>query len=209
MMAREFTEDDFLYPESDHMPKADSDVHRKVMTDVIARLEARYAARPDVYVSGGLRVYHEKWNPYDVVVPDCFVAFGVPKHDRDAYRGWQEERMPSVVIEVVTKYTVMMDESTKPRTYADDWKVDEYFLFDPLEEYLDPSLQGFKRAKDGMKPIKPEKDGSLASKKLGVSLSRDGSRLVLRDAVTGQVVLTEPEAEVARLTARLAAFRRS
>src|SRR5436309_1504323 len=100
MTGRKFTADDFMCPTSDHMPEAEGDLHRRVVTDLIARLEARYTTDPNVYVSGLTRVYCEEWNPYDVLVPDCFVVFGVPKRDRQMYLGWQEARMPNVVIEV-------------------------------------------------------------------------------------------------------------
>jgi Uma2 family endonuclease len=206
MAKRKFTEDDFLYPETDDMPTADSDLHRRVMTDLIARLEARYADAPDVYVSGDIRVYCEEWNPYDVKVPDCFVVFGVPKKDRIEYRGWAEGRMPSIVFEVITGYDPLADES-KLRTYRDHWNVDELFLFDPIGDCLTPRLQGFHRTSGAWQPIEPSQ-GRLASVRLGLTVHADGSRLVLRDAVTGAELLPAAEAEVARLKAELAALRK-
>lgn len=207
MAARRFTEDDFLYPESDHMPRAESDLHRRVMTDLIARLEARYAGDPNVYVSGDIRVYNEEWNPYDVHVPDCFVVFGVPKRDREMYQGWQEGRLPNVVVEITSKETRMDDQLSKFGAYQDDWRVEELFLFDPAGDYLRPRLAGYRRSRGKLRPIRPV-NRVLTSEVLGINLAREGTKLVLRDAATGRKLLTALEAEVARLQAELAALRR-
>lgn len=100
------------------------------------------------------------------------------------------------------------DLRTKRAIYQDVWEVDEYFLFDPLEDYLDPSLQGFRRVRGAFQPIKANKDGSLNSRRLGLTLSRDGDQLRLHDTVTGAMVLTEQEAEIERLKAELAALKK-
>ena len=42
------------YPTRDGRPMAETDVHRDLMVDTIKRLQARYAADPNVYVSGNL-----------------------------------------------------------------------------------------------------------------------------------------------------------
>jgi Uma2 family endonuclease len=201
-----FTPDDFMYPSSNDMPEAESDLHRKVVTDLIARLEARYAADPNIYVSGLTRVYCEEWNPYDVLVPDCFVVFGAPKRDRQMYLGWQEARMPNVVIEVTSKYTEQEDELTKARRYERGWQVEEYFVFDPGQEYLSPPLRGYRLDQGKFKVIKPTA-GALTSRVLGVTFSHEGARLVLWDSVTGSELLTPAEAEVVRLKTELVALR--
>jgi Uma2 family endonuclease len=213
MAGRKFTPDDFMYPSSYDIPEAESDLHRKVVTDLIARLEARYSADPNVYVSGLTRVYCEEWNPYDVLVPDCFVVFGVPKRGRTMYLGWQEARMPNVVIEVTSKYTEQEDKYTKVRRYERDWQVEEYFVFDPGQEYLNPPLQGYRLVRGKFTSLKPS-SGSLTSRVFGITLTADGTRLVLRDTTTGEELLTATEqraateAEVARLKAELDALRR-
>jgi Uma2 family endonuclease len=204
-MGHEFTEDDFLYPDTDCTPEADGDLHRRVVADILARLQARYADRPDVYVSGSLRVYWETWNPYAVVVPDCFVAFGVPKGDREEYRGWQEPSLPQVFIEVVSARGVMEDES-KPRTYAEEFKATEVFLFDPTGRRLKLHLEGFRMRAGRLHPL-PLVDGALVSETLGLTLTADGERLRLTDTTTGGEVLPAAEAEVARLRAELARLR--
>lgn len=201
----EFTEDEFLYPSRIDMPEAATDRHRKAVADLIARLEHRYADAADVYVSGDLKVYWEKWNPYEVEVPDCFVVFGVPKRDRDKYLGWEEGRMPAVVIEVASREG-RDDLGGKFRAYQDDWAVDEYFVFDPTGAERGPPLTGYRRTGNRLVPLVVA-NGVLTSRRLGVTLAAAGDRLVLRDTTTGQEVVTAAEAEVARLRAELDALR--
>lgn len=195
------------YPTSDGKPMAETDIHRRRMVDLIARLEAFFAARADVYVSGNMLVYYEEGNAGRHLSPDCFVVFGVEKRDRLTFRTWAEKAVPSVVFEITSKTTRREDTRTKRAVYQDVWEVDEYFLFDPLEDYLDPSLQGFRRIRGAFQAIKANKNGSLVSRRLGLTLSRHGDQLRLHDTATGAMVLTEAEAEIARRDAEIARLR--
>jgi hypothetical protein len=80
-------------------------------------------------------------------------------------------------------------------------KVTEYFLFDPREEYLKPSFQGYRLVGGeyvGIDPI----DGRLPSQVLGLHLERDGLKLRLFDPGAGVRLLTPQEGrEAARLRA--------
>jgi Uma2 family endonuclease len=172
---------------------AETDDHRQAMVDLIARLSAHFATRQDVYVSGNLLVYYEQGNVNRHLSPDCFVVFGVPNHNRQTFRTWDEGAVPSVVFEITSRTTRREDTRTKRAVYQDVWEVDEYFLFDPLEDYLDPSLQGFRRVRGVFQPIRPAKDGALPSRRLGLTLDRDGDRLRLRDSATGATILTADE----------------
>jgi Uma2 family endonuclease len=209
------------YPESDGQPMAETDDHRLLIIDVTQRLLARYADRADVYVSGNLFVYYREGDPSAVLAPDAFVVFGVPNRTRRSYKVWREGRYPDVVFEFTSARSQDQDLGNKLDVYQDVWKVKEYFLFDPLEEYLDPSLVGYRMVRGELQPMRLVK-GTLTSKVLGLTLSRDGTQLRLRDAATGADVLTaaeqkaakaqqrvaEVEEEVARLKAELAALRK-
>ncbi len=48
-----------IYPESDGEPMAETDIHRKLMTNIIEMLENYFRSRPDVYVSGNLLLYYK------------------------------------------------------------------------------------------------------------------------------------------------------
>ena len=184
--------DTIFYPETDGKPMAESHEHRQLMYDVIPRLEEWYADDPTVYVNGNMFVYYERPNPQAVLAPDILIAFGVPKFMRKTFKTWTEGVFPSVVFEFTSASTSKEDMGQKFITYRDVWQVKEYFLFDPLDEYLDPPLLGYRRSRGKFQPIRMVK-GKLASKELGLTLERDGERLILRDAATGKRLLTAEE----------------
>jgi len=191
------------YPESDGKPMAETDVHRRQMMSLISALDWRYRDDPLVYVSGNLLLYYEEGNPRKSVAPDTFVVKGVPKRLRPTYLLWAEGESPCVVFEVTSKSTRREDLVTKHALYA-GLGVREYFLFDPLEEYLRPSLQGFRPVGEGYVPITPDAEGALECNELGLRLMRVGLRLRLMDVATGADVADDrarAEAERARAEA--------
>ena len=187
------------YPESDGEPMSETPIHYKAMTELFAKLEFLFAGREDVYVGVNMNIYYEEGQPGYVLSPDGFVAFGVKgRGDRPIFKTWEEGAFPSVVFEVTSKSTWKRDTEEKFAIYQKTWKVKEYFLFDPLGEYLEPPLKGYRMNRDGkLELIKPV-NGELTSRELGLKISREGERLILRDAKTGKLVLNKTEAEVER-----------
>lgn len=59
------------YPSSDGEPMAETPIHRDVMTDLIAMLNAYFAAEPKVYVSGNMMMYYVEGNADKSVSPTC------------------------------------------------------------------------------------------------------------------------------------------
>ena len=186
------------YPTGDGKPMAETDVHRDDMVDVIDTLRYHFADEPNVYISGNLLLYYEEGNPRKHVAPDVLVSFGVPKEPpRKYYQVWKEGKAPDVVIEITSKSTKREDKKTKKELYRDVLKVQEYFQFDPTEDYLKPPLQGF-RLVDGEYISIPLENGRLPSQVLGLHLERDGKELRLFDPVTGRRLLTSAERAEAR-----------
>ena len=139
--------DNVEYPTSDGRPMGETDVHRNLMFDLIHALELHFAAREDVYVTGNLLMFYEQGNPRKHVSPDVMVVFGVKKQMRDHYLLWLEGKTPGAVIEVTSKSTRREDQVTKKALYA-RLGVQEYFLFDPRQDYLRTRLTGY-RLHDG------------------------------------------------------------
>jgi Uma2 family endonuclease len=165
------------YPTSDGKPMAETDVHRKDMVDLIATLEDYFAADPRVYVSGNLLLFYEEGNKRKHIAPDVFVVRGVPKlPPRKYYLLWEEGQGPDLVIELTSKTTRREDRDKKWVLYRDRLRVPEYFLFDPFEEYLKPSMQGYRLVEDQYVAIGPEA-GRLPSAVLGLHLERRGAEL--------------------------------
>lgn len=198
----ELAVEEIEYPESDGQPTAETDLHRDLMTDVILRLRERYAARTDVYVSGNLLVYYVEGVPQKCLAPDCFVAFGPPPGDRRVFKTWDEGVFPAVVFEITSKTTEREDVLTKFRAYQDVWKVKELFMFDPTEDYLEPSMIGYRRSRGALNVIR-QVGGRIASKELGVTLERGGTRLVIRDATTGGEIPLPHEADARKARRQL------
>ena len=181
-----------LYPTSDGRPMAETDRHRELMFDAIRTLQAWYAHRPDVYVSGNLLLFYRPNDKRRHVSLDCMVVFGVPKHERLNYLTWEEGKGPDVVFEITSKTTRREDIDTKLTLYRDVLKVKEYFLFDPFEDYLRPSMQGYRLRAGAYQPIRP-KAGRLPSRLLGLHLERDGAELRLWNPETGVWLPTSNE----------------
>ncbi|HZU36890.1 MAG TPA: Uma2 family endonuclease [Gemmataceae bacterium] len=201
------------YPTSDGKPMAETDWHRDLMADLIQTLKVWYASRPRVYVSGNLLLFYEPGNRRRHVSPDVFVVKGIAKHDRPNYLLWEEAKGPDMVIELTSSSTRREDLETKYRLYQDPLRVKEYFLFDPLGDYLQPSLQGHRLRRGQYHSIQAVA-GRLPSQVLGLHLERNGRELRLYDPDTARWLPTplemaaQAEAENARLRRELAALRR-
>ena len=202
----------FVYPTSDGRPFAESDWHREIIMDLIEVLQIHYAYDPHVYVSGNLLIYYDPGNKRRRVAPDVFIVTGVPKKERPYFLLW-EEKKPNLVIEVTSSKTQSEDTNKKFLLYQNVLKVQEYFLFDPFEDYLDPSLQGYRLRQGKYVPIRPV-GKRLPSSVLGLELERDGLDLRLFDPQaekwlpTLEERIAKNEAELGRLEHKLETLRR-
>jgi Uma2 family endonuclease len=182
----------FDYPTSDGRPMAETDIHRELMIDTIGTLQDFYADEPMVYVSGNLLVFYERGDRLRHVSPDTFVVKGVPKHQRDNYLIWEEAHSLDVVFEFTSKTTRLEDRDVKFELYEKRLKVREYFLFDPLGDYLTPPLQGYRLRQDKFVPIRAVK-GRFPSQVLGLHIERAGAALRFYHPPSGQFLPTRGE----------------
>ena len=193
--ATTLVQDDVHYPDGDGKPMAETPVHRQNLTDLIAMLMAHFLLDPLVYVSGNMFLYYERGNRYRNVAPDIFLVRGVDKHKyRGVFKTWEEGRGPDLVIELTSPSTKGEDLEDKFGLYRDILRVPEYFLFDPLDEYLTPALQGFRLVGEEYVPIEPVA-GRLPSEVVGLHLEADGQRLRLYDPAIGRWLPTPVEAQ--------------
>lgn len=181
------------YPESDGKPMAETDKHRDCMVDTIDRLRWRYHDKK-VYVSGILFVYYEEGNPRKVVAPDVFVVLNCAPRRRRLFKTWEEGKGPSWVLETTSRKSRREDTVDTKEKYA-LMRVREYFLYDPLAEWLKPPLQGFRLRDGDYEPIPTNPDGSLMSRVLGVRLVLEDRELVMYDANSGAKIFSKAEAE--------------
>jgi len=181
------------YPESDGKPVGETDFHIAVIFYLRQALRHFFLHAEKVYVAANMFFYYEEGNPSAVTAPDTFAVKGVGKHDRRVYKLWEETVAPCVTFEITSLSSKVEDLGTKKGLY-EMLGVREYFLFDPLGEYLEPRLQGFEREGRFFRPMTLPAEGVLRSRELGLILRPEGPMLRLVDANTGLPLPTLDEA---------------
>jgi hypothetical protein len=109
---------------------------------------------------------------------------------------WEEGQPPAVVFEITSRGTRLEDLGTKRALYA-MLGVREYFLYDPLGDYLQPPLQGYRLQEGEYQRMLPGDEGALASQELGLELRVEAGQLRLLNPTTGARLLTPAEAQAA------------
>ena len=165
------------YPSGDGEPLAENDWQLRAILDAFGVLDHYFRDRPDVYVSGDLFIYYEEGNPRARVAPDVFVVFGVPKHNRQTYKLWEEGPVPAFVMEVASRGTWREDDGRKAELYQ--WLgVREYWQYDPTGDYLGVYLKGRRLVGDAYEPqpVVESLDGTvfLRSETLGLDFRVKG-----------------------------------
>jgi len=180
------------YPHRDGRPMGETDVHRNVMFETIETLKAYYAGQ-QVYVTGNLLVFYKPGDKRRQVSPDAMVVKGAPPGLRLNYLIWEEGFSPNVVIEITSPSTRREDLKKKFEVYRDEMKVNEYFLFDPKNEYLKPQLQGYRLREGQYLSIEPV-SGRLPSGELGLHFESAGEQLRIFDPALSRWLPTVQEA---------------
>ena len=200
-----------VYPESDGIPMAETDLHRNLMFDFIKMLTHYFKDRNDVYVSGNLLIYYEEGNRKKSVAPDVFVVFGVSEKLRRTYLTWEEGKTPDFVLEVASTSTYKEDIGRKMELYTSILKVKEYYIYDPYGE-INPNFIGFRLIDNAYQEIDFVQE-RLPSHILGLELGERDDVLGLYNP-TSQEWLQPPEqraenaeAELARVLAELERLR--
>jgi Uma2 family endonuclease len=185
------------YPETDGKPMGETDVHIDALIYLREALRDHFRDAPQIYVAGNMFLYYEEGNPSACVAPDVFVVQGVDKHERRTYRLWEEGQPPAVVFEITSRGTRLEDLGTKRAVYA-MLGVGEYFVYDPLGEYLRPPLQGYRLHEGEYQRMRPAGEEGLTSQVLGLELRVEAGRLRVVDPATGERLLTPAEVYAAR-----------
>jgi Uma2 family endonuclease len=185
------------YPESDGKPMGETDVHIDALIYLREALRDYFRDDPQMYVAGNMFLYYEEGNPSACVAPDVFVVQGVAKGERRTYRLWEEGQPPAVVFEITSRGSRLEDLGTKRAVYA-MLGVLEYFLYDPLGEYLRPPLQGYRLEEGEFQRLPPGVAGGFTSQTLGLELRLEHDRLRVFNPTSGERLLTPAEALLAR-----------
>jgi Uma2 family endonuclease len=171
--------------------------HVTQISTLLVTLRLRFQDRDDVYVGANMFLYYRQGDPRAVVAPDVFVVLDTTSDERRSWKVWEEDgRVPSIVFEITSPST-RDDDLLFKRALYEDLKVKEYILFDPVGQYLEPILQGYRLVQGRYVTILPRSlpdgDYELVSDVLGITLRTESGVLALYDRVTGKKLLTPPE----------------
>jgi Uma2 family endonuclease len=180
------------YPASDGKPMAETEVHVLAILQLLSALR-HFFRKQDVYVIGNIFLYYREGNPKAHKAPDVMVVKNVGKHDRRSFKVWEEKAMPSVIFEVTSKETKSEDTVSKPSLYA-SLGIQEYYLFDPLHEYLDQQFLGYQLVDGEYVLIPSNEDGEFFSTELHLVLRPEGKFLRVVDPSNGLSVPNLDEA---------------
>ncbi len=164
------------YPESDGAPMGETGIHAFAVHELLSQLYYRYGERDDVYVGGNQFLYYQPGDAKQVVCPDLYVVFGRPRRPlRRTWKLWEEDgHAPDLIIEITSMSTRLTDTGAKLGLYA-ALGVKEYVLFDPLGDYLQPPLQGYRLEGGRYVAIDPSPAG-VHLETVGLWLRADGVR---------------------------------
>ena len=152
---------------SDGVPM-ESPWHRDAMMILIETARAALAPRA-AYVSGDQFIYFSKHQikKNDFRGPDFYLVVDVPTHERKYWASWEEDgRLPDLVVELTSESTEHIDRGEKFRIYDEIWKVQGYYLWDPVAF----RLEGWARGPDGLEPLQLDADGGLDCPFMGLRL---------------------------------------
>ena len=194
--------EEIFYPSEDGKPVAETGVHYEYSVYFHNALNYLYINDSDVYVAANNLVYYVEGDPKKCFSPDVYVVMGVPKGVRDNYLIWKEKgRVPNVVFEFTSKSTKHKDTVTKRELYR-NLGVQEYFLYDPKGEYLNPRLIGLRLVNGRYQRI-PLKNGRMFSQQLALELVLDEQGLRLYNPSTKEFLLRYDEVECKRVVAEI------
>ncbi|GAK58875.1 hypothetical protein U27_05850 [Candidatus Vecturithrix granuli] len=183
------------YPESDGKPMGETGFHVRATLHLYGALRQFFRLRDDIYVAADMFLYYEEGNRYANKAPDVMVIKGVANQERRIFKTWEENAVPCVVFEITSKATMAEDLVTKSSLYA-ALGVQEYFIFDPLREYVGKAMMGFRLEHHEYVPLEPDQQGCLWSQELEVLLRSEDEILRIIDPHTGKAVPSLEEAIV-------------
>ena len=171
---------------------AESPEHLALMIKIIPMLQVFFEDREDVFACGNQFLYYQEDDSKKCTAPDIYVLKGVAKRaKRPSIKTWVEKTAPCFVLELTSKTTAEEDQLVKKPIYH-SIGVLEYFLFDPLNEYLPQQFMGYRLIAGQYEPLIPSADGGLVSNQLQLRFVPDGQNLKVIDFRTG-VPLKAPE----------------
>ena len=150
------------YPDSDGKPMGETGFHVRAILHLYGALTLFFQQRGDIYVAADMFWYYQEGNPRANKSPDVMVIKGVDNHERRSFKSWEEGATPRVIFEITSESSMVEDMVTKSSLYA-RLGVREYFIFDPMREYVSSRMLGFRLREGEYEAVTPESDGRVFS----------------------------------------------
>jgi len=167
------------YPSSDGEPVAETYDHFYAIA-VLLEMLRQYLTGRQATVLGNQFLYYAQGLPRMRVAPDVMVIFDVAAGGRDNYKIWEEGQVPAIIFEITSMGTQSVDIGFKRELYA-QMGVQEYWLFDPKNEWVEGQLQGYRL--NGEEYLLILNGQSLV---LGLQLSTEDKKIALHRLDNGE-----------------------
>jgi Uma2 family endonuclease len=177
-----------IYPSTNGLPFAETYDNFYALV-VIFQVLKQYLSGRQATVLANQFFYYVKGYPNIRLDPDIMVIFNVAPGGRDIYASWSddEEPVPSVIFEITCEATKGQDRSFK-KTIYDQLCVQEYWIFDPKGEWMEPRLVGYRFQGETYEAIKDNR-----SEMLGLRLEVEDKLIAFYREDSGEKLLTPDE----------------
>jgi Uma2 family endonuclease len=172
-------------PESDGEP-VETERERMQINLILDVLDQHWQDRQDFYAAGNMFLYYCAEQARQIIAeeadpvrprrafrgPDVFIVLNVDGNiRRQKWVVWEEGgRYPNVIFEFLSPSTRQIDRTTKKELYAQVFRTQEYYWYDP---FAPRELQGWQwRAGDGYQAMVPDDRGWLWSPSLQLWIGR-------------------------------------
>ncbi|MCE7983979.1 MAG: Uma2 family endonuclease [Caldilinea sp. CFX5] len=156
-------------PDEDGIP-LESNWHRADISLLIETYKQHRGDATDYYAGGNMFIYYStrRVRNKDYRGPDFFIVLNVDGgHDRKSWIVWEEEgRYPNVIIELMSATTAETDRTTKKDLYAETFRTENYFHYDPETE----ELTGYHLENGHYVPLQPNAEKRLWCAAVGLWL---------------------------------------
>jgi Uma2 family endonuclease len=177
-------EEDYFVYHPPHMPPTDlptedgepleSNKHRAQGSLLIDITQQGYSNRKDYYAGANMFIYYSSEQADESKRtggrsqyrgPDFFIVLDVDgSHDRLDWEVWVEKgRYPNVIVEFLSASTAETDKTTKKQLYAQTFRTQNYFYFDPYKN----ELSGFTLVGSTYQDLQSNEQGWLWCEELG------------------------------------------
>ena len=175
------------YPREDDEPMGETGLHARAIMYLYHALSMLFPDPTTRYIAADMFLYYQKGNPRVAKVPDVMLIKGIDgSYERGSFKTWVEQALPQFIMEVSSRSTWTEDPRTKKVLY-ERLGVQEYFIFDPQQEFLETPLMGF-RLVDGRYLSLDVRDNRVFSEQLGTTIYHEGEVLRVIDPLTGRYI---------------------